>query len=98
MADTTVIPAPLRTIAAVILGVMIGSILFFVATLIIRSINDLMGMNIPFNIKFAENIWSLIMLVIFVGVSIAGMYGIVLTTPPTEPEIENPDAEFDPED
>ncbi len=97
MTVTTVRPAPLRTIAAVILGTMIGSILFFVVALLIGSVNDLLGMNIPLNLKFAENVWSLIILVIFVVLSIAGIYWAVLTTPPTEPEIGSLDSEIEPD-
>ena len=90
MVVTTVKPTPLRTIAAIILGAMIGSILFFIVALIIGAINDAMKMNIPFNLLFAENVYAVIMLVVFVGLSIAGMYWLVLTTPPTEKETESP--------
>jgi len=87
-------PGPLRTTAAVLLGAIIGSILFFIVALVIGSINDIMGMNIPFNLKFAENIWSTILLVFFIGVSVAIMYYFVLITPPTEEEPEISDADI----
>ena len=87
-------PGPLRTIAAILLGGMIGSILFFIVALVIGAINDFMKMNIPFNLKFAENVWSIILLVIFVGVSIAIMYYFVLITPPTEEEPVVSDADI----
>ena len=90
MVVSTVKPTLLRTIAAIILGAMIGSILFFIVALVIGAINDAMKMNIPFNLRFAENVYAVIMLVVFVGLSIAGMYWLVLTTPPTEEETESP--------
>ncbi len=79
-------PAWLRIAAAVLLGGMIGGILFLLATLIIGAINDSMGMSIPINTQVAENLWSAVLLVIFIGFSIAFMWWKVETTPPTEPE------------
>jgi uncharacterized BrkB/YihY/UPF0761 family membrane protein len=91
MAVSMKTPGPLRTMAAIILGAMIGSILFFIVALAIGTINGMMGMNIPFNLKFAENVWSVILLVLFIGVSIALMYWMVLITPPTEEEVSAAD-------
>jgi hypothetical protein len=44
-----------------------------------------MGMAIPINLRIAENIWSSVLLVIFIGFSIAGLWWKVETTPPSEP-------------
>jgi branched-subunit amino acid ABC-type transport system permease component len=76
----------LRIAAAVLLGGVIGGILFLIAALIIGAINDLMGMTIPINLRIAENVWSLGLLIIFIGFSIAGLWWKVETTPPSEPE------------
>ena len=79
-------PAWLRVTAAILLGVMIGGILFLIAALIIGAINDSMGMSIPINLRVAENLWSAVLLVIFIGFSIAFLWWQVETTPPSEPE------------
>ena len=79
-------PTWLRIAAAILLGGIIGGILFLIATLIIGAINDSMGMSIPINLRLAENLWSSVLLVIFIGFSIAGMWWKVETTPPSEPE------------
>jgi hypothetical protein len=86
MEETTGKPAWLRIASAVILGCVIGGILFLIAALIIGAINDLMGMTIPINLRIAENIWSSVLLVILIGFSIAGLWWKVETTPPSEPE------------
>ena len=51
-------PSPLRVVAAIILGCVVGFILFFIIALGIGFVNDRMAMNIPVNLLFAENIWS----------------------------------------
>jgi len=79
-------PAWLRITAALLLGVMIGGILFLIVTIIIGAINDSMGMSIPFNLRVAENLWSAVLLVVFIGFSIAFLWWKVGTTPPSEPE------------
>ena len=81
---------PLRLIAAVLLGIIVGSILFFVVALFIGSFNDLLGMHLSVSTNFAENIWSLILLIILNVVCIAGFCWMVRTTPPSEPEQESP--------
>lgn len=86
MDGKTTKPTWLRIAAAVILGGMVGGILFVIAALIIGAINDLMGMTIPINLRLAENAWSSLLLVIFIGFSIAGFWWKVETTPPSEPE------------
>jgi hypothetical protein len=82
-------PTWLRIAAAILLGGIIGGILFLIATLIIGVINDSLGMSIPINLRIAENLWSSVLLVIFIGFSIAALWWKVETTPPSEPE--NPD-------
>ena len=47
MNEKTSTPSLLRLAAAVFLGLIVGSILFFIAAMVIGSINQLMGMNIP---------------------------------------------------
>jgi tetrahydromethanopterin S-methyltransferase subunit C len=87
MDEKTPKPSWLRIAAAVILGAIVGFIIFLIVALVIGSLNDLMGMSIPINLRIAENIWSPILLIVFIGLSIAGMWWKVETTPPTEPEI-----------
>jgi hypothetical protein len=70
---------------------MIGGILFLIATLLIGAINDSMGMSIPINLRIAENLWSSVLLVIFIGFSIAFLWWKVETTPPSEPETPAPE-------
>jgi uncharacterized protein YqhQ len=94
MGENTVKPTWLRIAAAVILGGIVGFFIFLIVALVIGSINAQMGMNIPINMRIAENIWSPILLIIFIGFSIAGLWWKVETTPPTEPEtaaVEIPD-------
>jgi len=79
-------PAWLRITAAILLGGMIGGILFLIAALIIGAINDSMRMSIPINLRMAENLWSSVLLIIFIGFSIAFLWWKVETTPPSEPE------------
>lgn len=79
-------PTWLRIAAAILLGGVIGGILFLIATLIIGAINDSMRMSIPINLRVAENLWSAVLLVIFIGFSIAFLWWKVETTPLSEPE------------
>ncbi|HVN73614.1 MAG TPA: hypothetical protein VMT44_03345 [Methanoregula sp.] len=98
MAVTLTKPTPLRTAAAIILGGVIGFIVFLLFALVIAGINDVMGMNIPFTLRADENAWSAGLLILFIGLSIAGVYWKELTTPPTEPEgpaIDLPDDDTD---
>jgi branched-subunit amino acid ABC-type transport system permease component len=87
MDEKMVKPTWLRIVAAVILGGIIGLFLFLLVALIIGAINGFMGMNIPINLQMAENIWSPVLLIIFIGFSIAGLWWKVETTPPEEAEI-----------
>jgi uncharacterized protein YqhQ len=81
-------PSPLRLIAAVMLGIIVGSILFFILALFIGSFNDLSGMNLSVSTNIAENFWSLILLIVLNVLCIAGFCWKVWTTPPTETEFE----------
>jgi hypothetical protein len=87
MDETTGKPTWLRIAAAGILGCVTGGILFLVAAIIIGTVNNLMGMTIPINLRIAENIWSPLLLILLIGFSIAGFWWKVETTPPSEPEI-----------
>jgi hypothetical protein len=86
MDETMAKPTWLRVAAAILLGAMIGGILFLIATLIIGAINDSLGMSIPINLRIAENLWSSVLLVIFIGFSIAFLWWKVETSAPSEPE------------
>ncbi|MGB9176331.1 MAG: hypothetical protein WCB46_06290 [Methanoregula sp.] len=79
-------PTALRVVAAVILGIIVGGILFLITTLIIGAINNRMGMIIPIDLRITENVLSLVLLIIFIGLSIAYFWWKVETTPPSEPE------------
>lgn len=79
---------PLRLAAAVILGIVTGSILFLVVALLIGSFNDLMHMNITVTTNVAENVFSLVLLLFLIVVCVAGFWWKVTTTPPTETEPE----------
>jgi hypothetical protein len=93
MNEKTTTPSILRIAAAVFLGLIVGFILFLVAALFIGMFNQLMGMQIPIGMDVAENILSAILLVIFVGGSIAGFCWKVWTTPTTEEVEESPQSE-----
>jgi len=86
MNEKTNTPGLLRLAAAVFLGLIVGFILFFIAAMVIGSINQLMGMNIPVRMDIAENLISAILLVVFVVGCIAGFCWKVWTTPATEDE------------
>jgi uncharacterized BrkB/YihY/UPF0761 family membrane protein len=90
MVEQTQNSNPLRMIAAVMLGIMVGTILFFVVALFIGTFNDISGMHLSVSTNFAENIWSLILLVVLNIVCIGGFCWMVRTTPPSEPETESP--------
>jgi hypothetical protein len=80
----------LRFAAAVILGIIVGFILFLIVALFIGMFNNWMGMDIPVGTDVAENLISAVLLVIFVVGSVAGFCWKVWTTPPTEEEEETP--------
>jgi hypothetical protein len=80
---------PLRIAAAVILGIVTGGILFLIVALGIGVINDMAHMNISVTTNVAEDVFSLVMLLILIVLCIAGFYWKVSTTPPSEPETED---------
>jgi len=82
-------PDPLRVIAAVLLGIITGGILFLVVAMIIGMLNDMAHLNIPVTTNIAENIFSAILLAVLIIVCVAGFYWKVATTPPTEPKPED---------
>jgi hypothetical protein len=84
MDNKTSNPGILRIAAAIILGAIVGFILFLVVALFIGVFNDHMGMNIPVSTDVAENIFSAVILVIFELGSIIGFCWKVWVTPPTE--------------
>jgi uncharacterized protein YqhQ len=86
MAETYKNASPLRLAAAVMLGIIVGSILFFVVALFIGIFNDMAGMNISVKTNVAENIWSAILLVAFIVICVTGFCWKVRTTPPSVPE------------
>lgn len=73
----------LRLAAAVILGVITGTILFLVVALGIGVVNDTMGMQIPVNLLIAENMFSAILLVLLILICVAGFCRQVWITPPS---------------
>lgn len=84
-------PDALRIVAAVILGIFVGIILFFVFALFIGAFNATMGMNIPVTTQVAENVISVVVLVAFIIIGIAVFCWKVWTSPPTTPESEVPE-------
>jgi len=90
MDNKTSTPGILRLASAVILGIIVGFILFLIAALIIGMFNNWMGMDIPVGTDVAENLISAVLLVIFVIGSIIGFCWKVWTTPPTEEKEEAP--------
>jgi len=85
MTEVRQAPDPLRLASAVILGCMVGVILFLVVAIVIGFFNNSMGMNIPLHLLALENITSVILLVIFMAACIGWFVHLVRVTPPTEP-------------
>lgn len=81
-------PNILRYIAAVILGCIVGAILFLVVALFIGYFNDMAHMKIPINMMVAENIFSAALLAVLVIISVGFFCWKVRTTPPTQEETE----------
>ena len=77
----------LRLAAAVILGWIIGTVLFLIVALGIGVVNDKMGMQIPVNLLVAENIFSAILLVVFILICVAGLCRQVWNTPPSDKDL-----------
>jgi hypothetical protein len=81
MAKKTGNPGLLRISAAVMLGCIVGSILFLIVAMGIGVVNDKMGMQIPINLLIAENVFSAILLGAFILICIAGFCWQVWNTP-----------------
>jgi hypothetical protein len=80
-------PAALRVAAAVILGVIVGGILFLIVAFFIAMINrQYHWMGIPIDLQITENVFSLALLIILIGLSTAFFWWQVETTPPSVPE------------
>ena len=97
MVQMTATQDPLRLAAAVILGIVTGSILFFIVALLIGTFNDIARTNISITTNVAENVFSLVLLVVLIVVCVAGFWWKVTTTPPSEqkPETEPETGEED---
>ena len=78
---------PLRIVAGIILGAVTGVIGFFIIALILGIIEDMSGISTGITVNVAENIWSAIILLIFVVAGIAYFYWKIKTTPPSKEEI-----------
>jgi hypothetical protein len=87
MTDNVPKPAPLRIIAGVILGVFAGFFIFFAISLLIGMINNLIGTSLSMSMKFNEDIWSAVFLVVIIIACTAGVLWLIYKTPPT-PESE----------
>jgi hypothetical protein len=77
-------PDALRLAAAVILGCIIGTILFLIVALGIGVINDQMHMNIPISMLVAENIFSAVLLLVLILASVGYLVWDVRNTPPSK--------------
>lgn len=77
-------PGMLRIAAAVILGGITGTILFLLVALGIGVVNDKMGMKIPINLLIAENVFSAIVLILFILIFIAVFCWQVWNTPSSD--------------
>ena len=96
MVENVAKPTALRIAASVILGVIVGGILFLIVTFFIGVINkQYKWMGIPINLQITENGLSLGLLILFIGFSIAYFWWKVETTPPLIPESpEIPESEI----
>ncbi|MDD1713989.1 MAG: hypothetical protein LUQ61_01855 [Methanoregulaceae archaeon] len=79
-------PGLTRVLAAILLGFFGGFFLFLIVALVIGAVNNALGMQIPIDLLLAENIYSLVMLVLIEVLCIGGALWLVWRTPPTEPE------------
>jgi hypothetical protein len=99
MAEKLPRPDALRIVAAVILGLFVGFLLFYGFALFIGAFNQAMGMNIPVTTQVAENILSAVLLIVIIIIFIAyfcwKVWTTPPTTPPTTPESEIPETDDD---
>lgn len=78
---------PLRVIAALILGVITGVIVFFIIALVLGFIEDTSGIRTGITVNVAENIWSAVLLFVFIIAGMAFFYWKVKNTPASKEEI-----------
>ena len=88
MTDNVPKPAPLRIVAGVILGIFAGFFIFFAISLLVGMINDILGTSLSMSMKFNEDIWSAVLLVVIIILCTAGLLWLIYKTPPT-PESED---------
>jgi hypothetical protein len=88
MAETNQNPSALRIFAALLLGIVVAFIIFFVFALGIGFLNQSFGMNVPVTLDFKENIFSAILLGALVIICVVGFVWLVYKTPPASEEIE----------
>ncbi len=86
MAEERSSPSLVRVLAAILLGFFVGFFLFLIVALVIGAVNDMLGMQIPVNMQFAENIFSAIALIVIMALCIGGFLWIVWRNPPLETE------------
>jgi uncharacterized membrane protein YkvI len=99
MAEKLPKPDALRIVAAVILGLFVGFLLFYVFALFIGAFNQAMGMDIPITTQIAENILSAVVFTAIIIICVAyfcwKVWTTPPTTPPTTPESEIPETDDD---
>jgi hypothetical protein len=86
MAENRTAPSLIRVIAAILVGFFGGFFLFLIVALVIGAVNNMLGTAIPINLLIAENIYSVITLVVIIALCIGGALWLVWRTPPSEPE------------
>jgi hypothetical protein len=96
MAENLAKPTMLRIAASVILGVIVGGILFLIVAFFIAMINkQYRWMGIPIDLQITNNVLSRGRLILLMGVWTAYFWWKVETTPPSEPESpEIPESEI----
>ena len=88
MAETNQNPGALRLFAALLLGIAVAFIIFFIFALGIGFINKSFSMNVPLTLDFRENIFSAVLLGVLVVICVAGFIWMVYKTPAASEEIE----------
>ena len=79
----------LRIVAALILGIISGVIAFFIIALVLGFIEDTSGIKTGITVNVAENIWSAVLMFIFIIAGMAFFYWKVKNTPASKEEIED---------
>jgi len=78
---------PLRLISAILLGGIVGVIVFLIVAMAIGVINDHLHMAIPVNLLIAENVVSAFLMAVFIIIGIAYFVRKVMTTPQSNPPL-----------